>query len=63
MLKVDEISHVNHSTNFIVDDKIRFTKINKSKVYKRKIHEQWYYKFFDEYLLCDDEKINENIYF
>ena len=63
MLKVSEIFYVNYSTNFTINDKIRLTKSNKNKIYKKKIREQWFYKSFDEYLLYDDEKINKNVHY
>ena len=62
MLKASEIFYVNYSVDFIINDKIRFTKNNKNKSYKKKIREQWFYKFFDEYLLCDDEETNKNVH-
>ena len=36
MLKANEIFHVNHSTDFTIDDKIRSTKNNKNKICKKK---------------------------
>ena len=62
MLKASEIFYVNYSADFTTDNKIRSTKSNKNKVYKEKIREQWFYKSFDEYLLCDDKKTNESVY-
>ena len=62
MLKANKIFQINHSIDFIVNDKIRFTENNKSEIYKKKIRERWFYKLFDEYLLYDNEKTNKNVY-
>ena len=62
LLKASEVSYVNHSADFTTDDKIRSTRSNKSEAYKQKIREQWFYKSFDEYLLCGDENADENVY-